>query len=410
MLALMATGASAEPLRLEDAIQLAMTRNERAAIADLDIVVADAAVAKARVAFLPVLQLSGNDTYRPGDTPKDVAQGTLTLNQPLFAPSAFPLYSEAKHSLASQRAQSADDRRTLAFDAAKAFFNVLLADQVVKAAKKKLDTAKADLADTDAQVKAQLVSSNDVTRAQIGVGTSQRELAANEGSLTTARVQLELVVASPVTGDLSAPTALLAESARPIPAVDTLVAHGLAARPDLVAHKEDALAAHDFAQEPRMRYLPTLGFSSQLNATSNTPASGHTVDGSLAVTASWTIFDAGSRSADARSRDAQATIADLQTKALTRSVDAQIRSAASALGAAQQALAAAQVAVDASRKSADEAEILYRQGLAKAIELIDANEQRFTAEVSYAEAQFDVATAYLALRQAMGLDPIGGQL
>src|SRR6201995_5903834 len=50
------------PLTLDQAIQLAMTRNERARIAELDLVVSDAAVEKARTNFLPVLSASGNDT------------------------------------------------------------------------------------------------------------------------------------------------------------------------------------------------------------------------------------------------------------------------------------------------------------------------------------------------------------
>ncbi|HEX4420018.1 MAG TPA: hypothetical protein VH165_19020, partial [Kofleriaceae bacterium] len=46
-------------LKLDDAIKLALTRNERAKIAALDIEVAAAGVDKARVAFLPVLQATG---------------------------------------------------------------------------------------------------------------------------------------------------------------------------------------------------------------------------------------------------------------------------------------------------------------------------------------------------------------
>src|SRR5262245_53948784 len=153
-------------LRLDQAIRLAETRNERAKIADLDIVVAEAGVSKAWVAFLPALVASGNNTLHAGTSPHDTAGAQLQLNQPLIQPSAFPLLSEAKHSLAAQEAQSADDRRQLAFDTAKAFFAVLLAEQVVQAAQRKLDTAKADLNDTEEQVRAQLVSTNDVTRAK----------------------------------------------------------------------------------------------------------------------------------------------------------------------------------------------------------------------------------------------------
>ncbi|HEX7836268.1 MAG TPA: TolC family protein, partial [Kofleriaceae bacterium] len=145
----------------------------------------------------------------------------------------------------------------------------------------------------------------------------------------------------------------------------------------------------------------------QLTASSQADRSGHEVSGTVALTASWTIFDAGSRSADARSRDAQAAIADLTAQSLARTIAAQVRTAAASLVSAQQALAAAQGAMVASRKSAGETATLYHQQLAKAIELLDANEQRFAAEVNFAVAQFSVASAYLALRQAMGLDPLG---
>jgi len=65
---------------------------------------------------------------------------------------------------------------------------------------------------------------------------------------------------------------------------------------------------------------------------------------------------------------------------------------------------------DAAQQNVDETAILYRQGLAKAIELIDANDSRFTADVNYAGAQYSMAVAYLNLRQAMGLDPLGTEL
>jgi len=404
-------------LRLGDAIRLALTRNERARIADLEVVTADAGVARARSAFLPVLAAQGNDTRKPWDAPPNAAGGTLTLGQPLLVPSAWPLLAEARHKLAAQRAQSADDKRQLAFDAAKAFFGVLFAEQVVKAAQRKLDTARADLADTGAQVKAQLVSSNDVTRAQVGVAGSERELASDQGNLDAAYLQLALILDEPVAPGLvalEAPDGLLAASARPLPAAQALVASSLARRLDLAARKHLARAAHDFAREPRMRWYQAVGLVAQLTASPQAlQADGvivHGVAGTITLNMSWTIYDAGLRDADARARDAAAAIADLTTEGLVRTIDAQVRTAAAVLHGAQQALVAAQGAMTASRKSADETAILYHQQLAKAIELLDANEQRFASEVNFAIAQFEVASAYLALCQAMGLDPAGGEL
>jgi outer membrane protein TolC len=399
--------ASADPLTLDKAVDLALAHNERAGITTLDVTVAEAGVAKARASFLPVLSASGNDTYGPLDTKdKNTARGSLTLTQPLIAPSAWPLYSQAKHSLDAQQAQAVEDRRQLAFDTAKAYMAVLLADEVVQAAQKKLETAKADVDDTNAQVKAQLASSNDVTRANISLASSVRELAADQGNLDAAYVQLELLVAGPVSRPLASPTALLAAGERPLPPPDVLVGAGMKTRPDLAVRKAAALAAHDFAREPRYRVLPTLSAQATTSASSTGTPDGHDVDATVALVAQWSIYDAGVRAADARSRDAQAAIADLETRALERTIDAQVRSAAAQLAASQQALGAARDAVTASRKSADETAILYHQGLAKAIELVDANEQRFLAEVTYAEAEFSLASAYFALLQAMGRGPL----
>lgn len=95
----------------------------------------------------------------------------------LIEPVAYGHLRTAKYQLASQRAQTADDKRRLASDATRAFFDVLLADQVVRAARQQLETGRANLADTDAQVKAQLVSANDVTRAQISLAGAERKVA-----------------------------------------------------------------------------------------------------------------------------------------------------------------------------------------------------------------------------------------
>src|SRR3569833_3165636 len=280
------------------------------------------------------------------------------------------------------------------------------ADAAVEPAQKKLDTATAEVADTDAQFKAQLVSSNDVTRAKVSLATSVRELSQDRSQLATAYIELGFIINAPPPTVLQAPSALLAAGTLPPPPAEALVKQGLAARPDLVARKAGALASHDFAREPRYRYFPTLMLIGQLPATSTAGPTGHDVDGSIQLAASWSIYAAGARSADIRSRDAAEKIADLQAQELVRSIDADVRTAVRQLAAAQQALAAAQEAATASRKSADETAILYKQGLAKAIEHDDANEQRFSAEVSYAEAEFSVANAYLSLRQATGQGPL----
>lgn len=395
----------ADPMTIEQAVKLALTKNERVQIADLNVVVADAAVTRAWVSFLPVLQAGASDTVRPRDTPVNVAQAQVSLSQPLIDPTAFPRLAVAKHNLTGQRAQSLDDKRKLAYDAAKAFVAVLLADELVKAAQRKVETAKANLADTDAQSKAQLVSTNDVTRAQIQLATADRELANDQGRLRAAYIDLGFVLNAPPPTAVAPPVTLLQGGAAQQPDEESLIKTSLSTRPDLAARRESAIAAHESAKEPRLHYLPSLALTANVNATTN-EGSGHAIDGQVAVSAQWLIYDGGGRRADIQQRDAQAQIADLNTQTLIRQIETDVRNAENDLKAAQQELISAKAAQDAAVKGVEEAKILYRQGLTKAIELLDANDQRFQADVSFATAQFDVANAYLELRQALGYDPL----
>ncbi len=401
-------------MTLANAVELTLTRNERARISDLNVVIADAAVEKARAGFLPVLTFNGNDTQSATvatGQPWQVATGSLVLNQPLINASAYPLYAQTKAMAEAQRAQNTDDKRLLAFNAATAFFAVLSTSAVVDAAERQFENAQANASDTQARADAQLTSSNDVTRAHVDLASSARELAADKGALASAYVQMAYLLNAPVRGPLASPDATLAAAEQTLGAAEGLVRFAVDHRPDVFADKESAIAAHHFADEPMMRLVPTVGLQGTASGTTNAPASTKVWNQeTLAATLSWTIYDAGARYADKHSRDAQAAISDLNLQQLVRNVDAQVRSAVALLGAAQAEFQVAAQARDAARQNVDETAILYKQGLAKAIELVDANDSRFTAEVNYAGAQYSMAEAYLNLRQAMGLDPLGTEL
>ena len=415
LLAGRAEGAGAPPgqagLRLEEAVRLALTRNERAKVSDLTVVVAEAGVERARAAFLPALTAQGAEVqhgYAATDrVPNNVGQATLTLTQNIINASAFPLYSQASRLADAQRAQNVDDKRLLAFTAASAFFSVLNAQDVEQAAQRQLDNAKANLAYTQARAEAGLTSSNDVTRAHVDVGSAAREVEIDHGAMEASALQLAFVVNVPVPVSLEPPLAMLKSAQRPPGPVEGLVGFAMDHRPDVLVSKYQASAAHDFAGEPMLRIVPTLGLQGQVVATTNSVATGRWNDETVQGVLTWNLYDQGIRYADKHSRDAQAQIADLNFQLLGRSVDAQVRSAEAVLVAAQAAFLAANDALKSADQSVEETAILYRQGLAKAIELVDANDKRFAAAINYASAEYAMAQDYLNLRQALGLDPLG---
>src|SRR5271167_1627950 len=56
-----------DALRVEDAVALALSKNERAKISDANVLVADAAVLKARTAFYPTVNVAGSYTQAPNE-------------------------------------------------------------------------------------------------------------------------------------------------------------------------------------------------------------------------------------------------------------------------------------------------------------------------------------------------------
>jgi outer membrane protein TolC len=409
-------------LSLAAVVKTALARNERAEIADQSVVSADAAVTKARAAFLPSLTLSAGETLRPpeadvgggkGQLRGNQGQAALTLSQSLFNATSFPLYAAAKHSYESARFAHTDTRRQLAFDAARSFFAVVAQQRVLTAAKSRLDLANATLDDTRVRAGSGLVSSNDVTRSEIERASADQSSINASNSLEAARLNLEYLIASPsdIQTDLASPVQSLAPADLGLAGLVNLA---IARRPDLSALRASAASASALADEPDLRFVPTLTAAAQARvsdlpiAPDRSPTANRYIDKTLAINFNWLIWDGGSRSADSDSRNAARIASELQLRALARRVEIDVRVAVAELNAARNSLVAAEQGEDAARRSEEETTVLYRQGLAKAIELVNGNSTKFDAEVAVAAAELNVRQAELDLRAALGLFPLDG--
>lgn len=401
--------AAADGLSLSSAIDLALRNNERAKIASLRVEQAEGSVESARGAFLPSVLVGGsaNLDARASKTGDHVGGlGTVTVRQPILHPSAIPTYRATKLSLESAKQQGVEDDRTLAYDTARAFVEAIAAERVLKAAEGRLERANADLEDTVARVDAQLNSSNDSTRTKLDVASAKRGVTESKSALARARLSLSLLAGASIEGPLEDPDAISRVAETFEGSGDRLSKAAKSARADLKKAHWDTLAARESAEEPLYRLAPTIDLNGVFSANPK-PAQGQPWDAeTLTLSLTWTVFDGGVRYGDRKSKVAQAETFAYQEKALERTVDTNVRSALVALVAAQEALHVAEEAVAAARSNSDETQILYKQGLARAIELTDANASRFDAEVSLAEAKLDLVEAYLDVRSASGLDPI----
>jgi outer membrane protein TolC len=408
--------AAVRALTLSEAVALSLARNERARIADESLRAADARVAKARSFLLPDLTVDGDYTRRSHETQRTVDgrvttlqsrdgfEGRVTVEQTLFDAQALPLLGAARSARTEARWSALDEKRRLAYDTAEAFLTVLSAEHVAQAASERLDLATRNLAEIRVRYDAQLVGSNDVTRAELESATAERELVAARGVARTARLGLSHLLDVDVTDSLAVPTDLLARASAPPDSVRPPPPDFL--RPDVRAAKARAATARAAAREPWMRYFPDVEVTGTALSTNESGFSGRPRDWTLGLGLSWPLFDGGVREADRGEQAALARAAELELASLERQAAMEVATARVALESEQASLARAEVAVEAARRNAAETGELYRRGLVRALEVVDANVQLFEAEVERVGAQYALAIAFLNLRLAAGLDPL----
>lgn len=399
-------GQEVPALTIERAVDLAVTRNERAAIADTTVEAAEARVRRARTAFLPRVDISGNLGTDIGNGSERDLSTSAVLTQPIFDARVFPLYRQQRFERDAARLSAADSKRVLGFDAAVSFLTTLSFEQVLLAAERRRDFAQTNLDDVRARFEAGLVSSNDVTRAELELATAVRGLAQARGDVQASRVDLENLLKADV-DVLAPPVALLDAADDPPPAAEGAVAEAQARRGDIAARRARVEALRAFADEPRARFFPSVLFNAQTRNINDGPITNRNNEGFVGVSFAWPVFDAGLRGADRAERTANVRGAELQLELELRDVERQMRSAAVQLTTEQASLREAAAAVRAARKNADETNILYREGLASALELADATQRLFEAEVAEVTARYRMALAYLSLREASGVAAVG---
>jgi len=411
-------------LTLGKAIQMALSRNERALQAGEQVSVAEARVTRARAYFLPSINASGTYTRRPFESIRIIGgqqvisqnynalSGNAQVSLVLFDSRSIPTLRQASMDKTSEENAAVDSRRKLTFEVSNAFLMTLSVDQVMEASKHRFEYAKQALEAAKARFAAGLVSGNDVTRAELEQATAEMGITQITGQVETTRLQLGYLLCDADIGrkTLQAPEFLLKTAEDNPQAVEQLVVQAQDRRPDLVSLRWRARAQHALVLEPTLKWLPTVTFNGAYRYTNEPGLTGRNFNWNVGLTVSWPIFDGLTRNADYQERKSLAYMADLDVRSAERKVELDVRGAFVALNNARASLKLATVAHNVALKNATETAELYRQGLSQALQVADANVRLFESEVGLAQARYGLGIAYLNLEAALGLDPLGKEL
>jgi outer membrane protein TolC len=415
-------GASQDrPLTLDEAVMLALERNERALATHEDVNAANARVSRARSFFLPTITSTSTYTRRPYER-RIVVDGseiviqrfdglseTVQLNLTLFDARSLTGLAAVRAQRNAEVAAAAESRRQLAFEVSQAFLATLGTSQVQEASARRFAFARQNLEAAKARFAAGLASINDVTRAELEYATAEVGVTQVTGQVETSTLQLGHLLDAPdaVRGPLVVPEFLIEAASAEAADTEGLVDEALARRLDVGQLRWLASAQRSLAKVPMLNWIPTLGASGRYTITNEAGFSGKTWNWTAGATLSWTLFDGLARFSDSKERKALARLAELDVQAAARRVDVEVHEALVSLENQRASLKQATVAHEVAKKNAAETAELYRQGLASALEVADANVKLFEAEVAFVQERYGLGVAFLNLEAALGLDPFG---
>lgn len=402
---LLVAAAGAPSIGLEEVVEMALENAEDPRIAEARRVQAEAELREAWAAVLPTVNLSG--TYRRrafdvvvGDSVLqafDAFSSALDFRSTLFEARSIPDIQAAEGRVDAARAQAEDARLGLAHAVAQAYLAARMAEAMTGAAERRSEAARKALDAAEQRVQAGLDGRSVAQRAALEAVEADVVLTRSRGSERRARLALDRAVSQPVRGTLQP-----LDAAPAVPAPTEL---DPAERPDLRVAKANLRAAEDAALAPWLDLVPNLSVDGQFTLTNETGFLGRALNGSVAVTLAWTVYDGGVRYARARARSAERSVAALELAQLERTAAIEVQEALSDLKAARAEVELAGERASLAQAYASEVRARAAAGLATAVEAADAAVEAFEAEVSAVTVDSELSLAALRLRQALGLGP-----
>jgi outer membrane protein len=419
LLALAGVSLPAHSADLLEVYRLAQDNDPTFEAAHYAYVAAQQKIPQARAGLLPVVNITGNDnatrvSSQFSNSPqvsRDIQAWTWTLQltQPLIRMQSIFAYRESESLVDQARAQYAQAEQDLILRVTQAYFDVLVAQESIVVADTQLKAAEEQLAlaKRGFETGANAITDVHEAKSRIDLARAQRIAALNE--LEAKRAELEKIV-----GDAPATlAALLPAEVVPKPQPDDVKAWVDQARdnnPAVQAPKAALKTAEAEISRNRAEYLPTLDLVASYgqNYSSGTPnlpndfsTRANTSQAGLQLTVP--LFAGGatnSRVTEAIANKNKAA-AELETARRQAGTDAKQAYSAIVNGLAQ--IEALESAVDSSRSAVKGNQIGYKLGIHINIDVLNAEQQLYSAQRDLVKARYDTLLQGLKLKAAAGI-------
>ncbi len=379
---------------------------------------------QALAAFLPQLDASAGivrerqvigatDTVitTPGEAAADTGEGRffgttrnygLTLNQAIWSFEAFHRLRESSAQVAQAEATFRSAQQGLILRVAQAYFAVLAAGDAWRTNQLARNAFGELLREAQHRVDTGIAPRTDVQEAQAFYDVTAAGVIDAESQLEDAkRALVELTASYPKRLQaLREEIPLIA----PTPAQpDDWVASAKDGNFDLSSLQFQAEAAHREVSVQRAKRYPTLGLQGVVTKSdADADFGGDQRLDSAGLVVSWPLLRGGATQSMIRQAQATADQLDAQTEASRRAIERQTRSAYRGVVSGIAKIKAAQQAVVSNKQAMSASQIGVEVGTRSEFDLLNAQNNYYSALQTYHQSRYDYLTSVLTLKQLAG--------
>jgi outer membrane protein len=397
------------PLTLQAAHETALHNHPRITVADLRALAAKQVTREARSAFFPTIYGSVVAVGTAEDNTRLAAIGGLN-NPSIFNRNAeglnvsqlitdfgrtANLTGSAKERALAEENTARATREQILLEVDSAFYSGLEAQAVARVAEKTVAARKSFLDQVSAMATNKLRSDLDVSFARVSLEEAGLLLSKSRSDLEAVYAQIANLM-----GERQSQTFRLVEEPLP-PGLSTntaaLVEQALQSRPDLLAVRHAQEATHRFTKAERAARYPTIA---ALGSAGIVPIHDPQLPAQYAaagVTLNLPLFSGGLYVARAKEAELRAGAADAQLLDAENAVVRDVRIAWLNAQNAFERMGMTAHLVENATRSYDLAQARYKNGVSSIVELNQAELNKISAEISYANTKYE----YLLRRSAL---------
>lgn len=415
---------------LKEAIDIALEKNWDVKLSEKDILKAEEQISEAYANAFPRIEFIGSYVrniklpvlFLPSGTPFNETGKTLTLE--LGSDNAYDLSFSMNQVIYSQKVNTAiqvaseyselsktanrGTRNDIILNVKKAFYNVLLMQELVKVSRQGNEVAKANYENVEALYKQGVASEYDFLRAEVQYANTQPMLIQTENNLELAKNYLKNILTVDITRPIEVKGEFIFEE---VPAYTFEYANekGVQEHP-LVRQLEiqSSLLDKNITIQ-RADYFPTLAafgtytFQSQDN-TFNFKDYLWAKSFMVGLNLSYTLFDGFGRGARIEQAIIEKEKVDITRRKVEEGLKIRIMQAKMSMDEAKKRIDAQSKSLEQADKALKISQTRYKSGVGTQLELIDTQAAMTIARTNYAQAIYDYLTAKADWENAVSIE------